>query len=165
MGLTVSRSPSSACTHTPRLFHGPDYFTVSTCCTYIDLGSRGYFGVNVALVTPQPWRPEGAFTVVASDRPTVPLPVCPYQIARPLTGARWRWVVGVERGSFGRLRVYCSSSLPETFLSRSRLKNRVDMLASIGVTTAALSLKFGNWRLVKSPYWSRSRLTSGRSTV
>ena len=34
----------------PRLFHGPDCFTVSTCCTYIDLGSRGYFGVNVALV-------------------------------------------------------------------------------------------------------------------
>ena len=27
-----------------------DCFTVSACCTYIDLGSRGYFGVNVALV-------------------------------------------------------------------------------------------------------------------
>ena len=50
MGLTVSQSPSSACAHMPRLFLGPDCFTVSTCCTYIDLGSRGYFGVNVALV-------------------------------------------------------------------------------------------------------------------
>ena len=26
-----------------------DPFKVSTCCTYIDLGSQGYFGVNVAL--------------------------------------------------------------------------------------------------------------------
>ena len=42
---------SSACAHIPRLFHGPDCFTVSTRCTYIDLGSRGYFGVNVALVS------------------------------------------------------------------------------------------------------------------
>ena len=64
MGLTVSQSPSSACAHMPRLFqspssacahmprlfHGRDCFTVSTCCMYIDLGSRGYFGVNVALV-------------------------------------------------------------------------------------------------------------------
>ena len=49
-GLTVSRSPSSACAHMPRLFHGPDCFTVSTCCTYIDLGSRACFGVNAALV-------------------------------------------------------------------------------------------------------------------
>ena len=50
MGLTVSQSPSSACAHMSRLFHGPDCFTVSTCCMYIDLGSRGFFGVNVALV-------------------------------------------------------------------------------------------------------------------
>ena len=50
MGLTVSWSSSSACAHMPKLFHGPDCFTVSTCCPYIDLGSRGYFGVNVALV-------------------------------------------------------------------------------------------------------------------
>ena len=27
------------------MFHGPDCFTVSTLCTYTDLGSRGYFGV------------------------------------------------------------------------------------------------------------------------
>ena len=38
------------CAQMPRLFNGLDCFTVSTCCTYIDLGSRGYFGVNVALV-------------------------------------------------------------------------------------------------------------------
>ena len=50
MGLTVSWSPSSACACMPRLFYGPGCFTVSTCCTYIDLDSRGYFGVNVALV-------------------------------------------------------------------------------------------------------------------
>ena len=50
MDLTISQSPSSACAHMPRMCHGPDCFTVSTCCTYIDLGSRGYFGVNVALV-------------------------------------------------------------------------------------------------------------------
>ena len=50
MGLTVSQSPSSACVHMPRLFHGPDCFTVSTCSMYIDLGSRGCFGVNIALV-------------------------------------------------------------------------------------------------------------------
>ena len=49
-GLTVSQSPPYACAHIPRLFHGPDCFTVSTCWTYIDLGSRGYVGVNVALV-------------------------------------------------------------------------------------------------------------------
>ena len=41
MSLTVSQSPSSACAHMHRLFHGPDYFTVSTCCTYTNLGSRG----------------------------------------------------------------------------------------------------------------------------
>ena len=35
----------------PRLFHGPDCFTVSTCSMYIVLGSRGYFGVNIALVS------------------------------------------------------------------------------------------------------------------
>ena len=29
----------------PRLFCGPDCFTVSTFCTYSDLGSWGYFGV------------------------------------------------------------------------------------------------------------------------
>ena len=29
----------------PRLFCGPDCFTVSTLCTYSDLGSWGYFGV------------------------------------------------------------------------------------------------------------------------
>ena len=51
MGLTVSWSSSSACAHMSRLFHGPDCFTVSTCCLYIDLGSRGYFGVNLALVS------------------------------------------------------------------------------------------------------------------
>ena len=45
MGLTVSWSPSSACTYKPRLFHSPDSFTVSTLCTYNDLGSRGDFGV------------------------------------------------------------------------------------------------------------------------
>ena len=50
MGLTVSQSPSSACAHMPRLFHGPNCFTVSTCCTYTNLGSRGYFSINVALV-------------------------------------------------------------------------------------------------------------------
>ena len=50
MGLTVSRSPSSACAHMPRLFHGLDCFTVSTCCTYIDLGGLGYFGINVVLL-------------------------------------------------------------------------------------------------------------------
>ena len=50
MGLAVSQSPSSACAHMPRLFHYPDCCTVSTCCTYIDLGSRWYFDVNVALV-------------------------------------------------------------------------------------------------------------------
>ena len=50
MGLTVSQSPSSACAHIPTPFHDPDWFTVSTCCTYIDLGSRRYFGVNTALV-------------------------------------------------------------------------------------------------------------------
>ena len=50
MGLTVSQSPSSECAHMPRLFRGPDCFRVSTCCTYIDLGSWGYFGVNITLV-------------------------------------------------------------------------------------------------------------------
>ena len=44
-GLTVSCFPSSAHTYRPRLFHGPDCFTVSTRCTYSDLGSRGYFSV------------------------------------------------------------------------------------------------------------------------
>ena len=39
------RALSSACIYIPRLFHGPDCFTVSTLCTYTDLGSRGYFGV------------------------------------------------------------------------------------------------------------------------
>ena len=43
MGLTVSQSPYSACAHMSRPFHGPDCFTVSTCCTNIDLGSRGYY--------------------------------------------------------------------------------------------------------------------------
>ena len=33
------------CIYIPRLLHGPDCFTVPTCCTYTDLGSRGYFGV------------------------------------------------------------------------------------------------------------------------
>ena len=45
MGLTVSWSPSSAYTNIPRLFHGRDCFTISTLCTYTDIGSRGYFGV------------------------------------------------------------------------------------------------------------------------
>ena len=44
-GPTVSWSPSSLHTYIPRLFHGPDCFTVSTHCTYSDLGNRGYFGV------------------------------------------------------------------------------------------------------------------------
>ena len=43
--LTVSWVPSSAHTCIPRLFHGSNCFTVSTCCTYTDLGSWGYFGV------------------------------------------------------------------------------------------------------------------------
>ena len=43
--LTISWSPSSACIYVPRLFDGPDCFTVSTLCTYTDLGTRGYFGV------------------------------------------------------------------------------------------------------------------------
>ena len=29
----------------PRLFHGSNCFTISTCCTHTDLGSQGYFGV------------------------------------------------------------------------------------------------------------------------
>ena len=47
-------------TLSPKLFHSPDCFTVSTLCTqfvrlyylvpYTDIGSRGYFGVNIALV-------------------------------------------------------------------------------------------------------------------
>ena len=41
----VSGSPFSAGTYIPRLFHGPDCFTVSTLCTYTDLVSRGYYGV------------------------------------------------------------------------------------------------------------------------
>ena len=40
-----SWSPSSVHTYIPRLFHGPDCFTVSTRCTHTDLGSRRYFGV------------------------------------------------------------------------------------------------------------------------
>ena len=42
---TVSWSPSSVRTYIIRLFHGPECFTVSTLCTYTDLGSRGYFSV------------------------------------------------------------------------------------------------------------------------
>ena len=38
-----SQSPSSACTSLPRLFHSPDCFTVSTLCTYTDLGSIRVF--------------------------------------------------------------------------------------------------------------------------
>ena len=44
-GLTASWFPSSACTYIPRLFHESDCFTVSTRCSYIDLGSWWYFGV------------------------------------------------------------------------------------------------------------------------
>ena len=50
MGLTVLWSSSSAYAHMPRLFHGPNCFTISTCCPYVDLCSRGYFGMNLALV-------------------------------------------------------------------------------------------------------------------
>ena len=32
-------------TYIPRLLHGPDCFTVSTLCTYTDLGSQGYLGI------------------------------------------------------------------------------------------------------------------------
>ena len=52
MGLTVSRSPSSACAHIPRLFHGPDCFTDSTCCTYIDLGTEGVSALTSLLSVP-----------------------------------------------------------------------------------------------------------------
>ena len=44
-GLAVSWSPYSAHTYIPRLLHCSDCFTVSTRCTYTDLGSRWYFGV------------------------------------------------------------------------------------------------------------------------
>ena len=43
--LTVSWFRSSLHTYIPRLFHGPDCFTVSTRCTHTDLDSRVYFGV------------------------------------------------------------------------------------------------------------------------
>ena len=36
---TVSQSPYSACTHTPRPLHGSDCYTVSTLCPYTDLCS------------------------------------------------------------------------------------------------------------------------------
>ena len=50
-GLTVSWSPSSAHTYIPRLFHGPDCVTVSTRCTYTDLGTaEGISAFTVALV-------------------------------------------------------------------------------------------------------------------
>ena len=46
--LTVSWFSSSACTDIPRPFHSLvcllSLFTVSTLCTYTDLGSRGHFG-------------------------------------------------------------------------------------------------------------------------
>ena len=39
--------------HALRLFHGLDCFTIPTICTYADLGSRGYFSTNVALLAPE----------------------------------------------------------------------------------------------------------------
>ena len=45
-GLFLSWSPSSVHTYTPRLFHGPDCFTVSTRCMYTDLGRWGYCSVH-----------------------------------------------------------------------------------------------------------------------
>ena len=44
-GLAVSQYSSSAYNYIPRVFYGPDSFSVTTFCTDGDLGSRGYFGV------------------------------------------------------------------------------------------------------------------------
>ena len=41
---TASRFPSSVRTYLPRPIQGPDYFTVSTLRTYVDLDSQGYLG-------------------------------------------------------------------------------------------------------------------------
>ena len=40
---TVSQSPSSARAYLPRPLDGPNCFTVSTLCTFTDLGNQGYF--------------------------------------------------------------------------------------------------------------------------
>ena len=46
IGLTASWSPLSSHTYIPKPFHGPDCYTVPIRCTYTDLGSQGYFGVQ-----------------------------------------------------------------------------------------------------------------------
>ena len=46
---TVSQSPSFALTYLPVLLHSPDYFTVSTRCTYTDLGSQAFRGLALLL--------------------------------------------------------------------------------------------------------------------
>ena len=49
MGMTVSWSPTCARTYIPRLFSGPQCFTVSTHCTYTE-AAEGISTFDVALV-------------------------------------------------------------------------------------------------------------------